>query len=175
MSQAKREYRARKTAKLPRAINPTQTNRGLTLISGPPCAGKTRYATEHAERGDLILDSDALYAALSGLPLHHRPESLRPIVWQAFFAALHAATDEPFNGAVWVIHSAPEASRRAQYRRRNRAQVVVLETPADTCAARATQRYGEDTAELATYLDAIADWWRRYERDERDQHIATLK
>lgn len=36
----------------------------LVVVTGPPCSGKTTYAREHARRGDMVYDLDALADAL---------------------------------------------------------------------------------------------------------------
>lgn len=49
----------------------------VTLIYGPPCAGKTQLVTQLSERGDLIVDMDRLYAAVSGCDLYDKPDSIK--------------------------------------------------------------------------------------------------
>lgn len=143
----------------------------ITLVAGPPCSGKTSYVAERAVRGDLVLDSDALYRALSGLPLHDRPEQLRPFVWAAFWSVLRE-TRSSHIGTAWVIHSAASKARRQDYRQLNRATVVVLETPATLCAARARERYQQDDPRLEQTLQWIDEWWATYEPDARDDRVA---
>ena len=144
----------------------------VTLVAGPPCAGKSFYVEERAKPGDLILDSDALYVALSGRPLRERPESVRPFVWKAYFAVLAECRASRYEGDVWAIHSAPDWDRRDDFRRMNYAKVVVLETPPEVCGTRALIRYGASDPRFAETLEWIDEWWSDYEPDVRDTRIA---
>lgn len=64
----------------------------VRLITGPPCAGKTWYARQHAKPGDLLLDQDDL-----------GPGQMR-----------HAlATIHQHHGTVWVIRCCPGPAARA--------------------------------------------------------------
>lgn len=136
----------------------------LTLIAGPPLAGKTTYAREQAQPGDLLLDSDALYAALSGQPLYDRPEHLRPFVWAAFFGVLRELGRGSYPDA-FVVQCAASRQQRDRYRRMNDARVVVLETPLEVCLARLDER---PTAVHGEWRQAIEQWWELYDRDRRD-------
>lgn len=134
---------------------------------GPPCAGKTTYVRERAKPGDLILDSDAIYAALSGQKMHLRPEGLRKYVWDAYNAALHRLAHEPRQTA-WVIQTGAKRTTRQRltvgfYR----AETVVLETPEEECLRRAKR-----LRRPAHWQDAIRDWWANYEPYEGDTRIA---
>lgn len=150
------------------------TSYALTLVAGAPCSGKSTYVREHAQRGDLIVDSDAIYSALSGLELHDRPEQLRPFVWAAFWAVLREVRNHRRVGEgvpTWVIQTAADAHRRSEYRRMNQAHIVVLETSPDVCAQRARARFAGDLVALRSALDGINLWWGDYEPDDRDEVI----
>ena len=59
----------------------------LIVITGPPCAGKTTYARQHAQPGDLIIDLDAIAHALGYPHQHIDPEDRgRPIIEAALRA-----------------------------------------------------------------------------------------
>ena len=38
----------------------------MILVAGPPCGGKSTYATEHAVPGDLVLDFDDIVERITG-------------------------------------------------------------------------------------------------------------
>ena len=78
------------------------------LIAGPPCAGKSTYAREHASPGALILDQDVIGRKAMNKHL----------------AAIHRTT-----GEVWIIREAPGELQRAALARRLGCDDVVLLCP----------------------------------------------
>lgn len=54
--------------------------RRVFIVYGPPLSGKTTFVKQNMERGDLIMDMDALYEAVSFLPAYDKPNNLLPIV-----------------------------------------------------------------------------------------------
>lgn len=46
------------------------------LVYGPPLSGKTSFVKENMSRGDLIVDIDKLYEAVTLLPCYDKPDAL---------------------------------------------------------------------------------------------------
>lgn len=46
------------------------------LVYGPPMSGKTTFVREQLSRGDIVVDMDALYAAVTMLPQYDKPDNL---------------------------------------------------------------------------------------------------
>ena len=131
----------------------------VTLVCGPPCAGKTSWVREHAEPGDLVVDWDALAVALGSPHSHAHPAALRPFIAEAR-DAVTARLDRAHNlRAAWIIATAPRQADRE--RLAPGADVVLLATPEDECLRRARRdRRPRDT------MDAIEAWWRTYRADQ---------
>lgn len=53
-----------------------QPERKVYLVYGPPMAGKTTFVKENINRGDLVVDMDQLYSAVSFLPFYDKPDNL---------------------------------------------------------------------------------------------------
>jgi len=115
--------------------------RAVTLICGPPCAGKTTYAQQHAQPGDHILDRDTITAANAEQIMRQRIDDIA------------AMTD----GQAWVIRSAPNGTTRLRLATRLRAHVVLLIPPPDVLHQRAIHRPNRVAA-----IAGIADWHKRY-------------
>jgi hypothetical protein len=49
---------------------------GVYIVFGPPLSGKTSFVQEYMSRGDLVVDMDRLFAAVSMLPSYDKPDSL---------------------------------------------------------------------------------------------------
>lgn len=135
----------------------------VTLVAGPPCAGKNTYVDDHRQPGDAILDYDALAVALGGT-MHQRLPGHHKLVIGAYYGVLHATGEVADDVHLWAISGAPTAEQRQRFRDMNGADVVVLTTPADTCIERARQRFG-DGDRFAEYVAAISRWWDDYEPD----------
>lgn len=50
------------------------------LVYGPPLSGKTTLVKQQIKRGDIVIDIDRLYEALSGFPCYDKPDNLFPTV-----------------------------------------------------------------------------------------------
>jgi hypothetical protein len=140
----------------------------VTLVCGPPGSGKTTFVTARAAWGDLIIDLDTLFQALSGLPLYDKPEGLLPFALAAR-AALYSRLDRAAVRA-WVITGGASAAERQQLRLRWNAEIIVLEVGPTTCI----QRIGADprrSARRDLWQPLVTQWWREYAPDPRDTRL----
>lgn len=90
------------------------------VVTGPPGAGKTTHVATHAAPGDVVVDLDALIAALSGPGTgdpHHAPDHIRAVAQAARAAAIRAARELSRGPTVWVIHTNPTPGQRDAYLR----------------------------------------------------------
>lgn len=142
----------------------------LTVVCGPPGAGKSRWCARRAEPWNVI-DFDAIAVRLFGPPGARRPAG--PLSAGQVADVLRArnerlgelmrpsARDEWPSGAL-LIASEPKAEHRLWWSRTVGAQVVVLATPAALCKTRiaADAAAGDDRgADAAARVDA---WWAAY-------------
>ncbi|WP_096199503.1 HNH endonuclease signature motif containing protein [Bacillus sp. FJAT-45350] len=51
-------------------------NRQVYIVYGPPLSGKTSFVKQYSTRGDLIVDIDRLYEAVTMLPSYDKPDQL---------------------------------------------------------------------------------------------------
>ena len=131
-----------------------------TVVCGPPGAGKTSYVRQHAQPGDLILDVDALYMALSGQPMYDKPAELLPFVIEARDAVIERLRQRSRANHAWVITLAPTESERQPYAE-DGADVVVLATPAEDCLARITA--DPERARWDGWTQLVESWWTSYD------------
>jgi DNA-directed RNA polymerase subunit RPC12/RpoP/predicted kinase len=50
--------------------------KGVYVVYGPPLAGKHTWISEHISRGDMVVDMDRLYRAISFRPSFDKPDNL---------------------------------------------------------------------------------------------------
>lgn len=89
----------------------------LTVVTGPPCAGKTTHVRNRATPGDIVIDLDQLAQALGSPDSHDHPPAILAVARAARHAAIvDAIRQHTRRGAtVWVVDAAPSSVRRRQY------------------------------------------------------------
>lgn len=112
----------------------------ITVVTGPPCSGKSTYIREHAAVDDIVIDLDVLALALTseGMESHGYSEQVRRVARDARLAAVKSAIrlaqGERYLG-VWIVHTDPSVEDRRGYRAVN-AQVVEVNPGKDVCLRR---------------------------------------
>lgn len=90
----------------------------ITVITGPPCAGKSTHARQHAMPGDIIIDFDTIAQAL-GSPAGHGHEhhiaETAAAAWSAAVRETLLQCQGPRHA--WVIDSKPSTWRAGEYGR----------------------------------------------------------
>ena len=132
----------------------------VTLLYGPPCAGKTTAAKELAQEGDLILDRDAIASAITANTDHDHDEAIKlagDVLWRVL---LDKARDHPHD--VWIVSCAPTRAERLEFAPLVDAMRLIW-TDQDTCLARATAERPSKWAEL------VRNWFEDYEPEEEDE------
>ena len=78
----------------------------LTVISGPPCSGKSTYARQHYQPGDIIIDFDRIAQAFGSPVVCGHDAQYRKVTLEARDAAITAAVDLHHAGTrVWLVDS----------------------------------------------------------------------
>lgn len=67
----------------------------IHVITGPPCAGKSTYVAEHAQKGDLRIDYDMIAQALGAPDSHSAAGVIKQAAFDAREGAIEAALKDP--------------------------------------------------------------------------------
>ena len=134
----------------------------VTAVCGPPGSGKSSYVQERAKWGDLVVDVDALYGAVSGLPLYEKPDVLLPLVMEARDALIARLSRPSQVRHAWVILGGARREDRARLTSRG-ARAVVLEIEASECIRRIALD-PRRSANWRLWEPLVREWWERYER-----------
>jgi hypothetical protein len=124
----------------------------VTVLIGPPAAGKSTYARTHAQPDDIVIDLDAIARALMPTPpthTHTYPDHIRSAAIGARAEAIRRATHT--SGIhVWLIHAMPSEAQVQQYQALGY-ELHVIDPGEDTVRARcATER----PAHVLEHVDA---------------------
>ena len=137
----------------------------ITVVTGPPAAGKSSYIAARAKPTDVVIDLDRITLALSGpgAPQWNQDETLRKVALRARFAAIDEAIKHRDKTAVWIIHTMPSAKALARYRRLE-AKVVAVDPGRDIVMQRV--RDMRDPA-----MTAVATRWYNRQAKARAQPV----
>lgn len=111
----------------------------LTVITGPPCSGKSTYIKTRAQPGHIIIDMDRIALALTadGTPHHAYPEHIKQLAQLTRRTALTNAIALHQQGhTAWIIDTKPGQRRRQDYHRAG-ATFIHLDPGIEVCLARA--------------------------------------
>ena len=106
------------------------------IVAGAVCSGKSTFVKENSNVGDIILDMDLIWQALSLQPLHVKPKALNPII----FAVRDTIIDQIFmrsgtwqNAWILTTQSLSEVNKLAD---KLNAEIVNIDTPKEICLER---------------------------------------
>lgn len=127
----------------------------LTVVTGPPCSGKSTYIGARAGADDIVIDLDriALALAAEGTESHDYPDHVRTVARRARVAAIDAALGYSRRFGVWIIEAAPSPGAVKFYIRRG-ARIVTCSASPEELAERAAKR-PERNRELMRSLGVI--------------------
>lgn len=113
----------------------------LTVIIGPPAAGKTSYVRAHARPGDVVVDYDRIANALTygDTDTHRHAQAVAKVAHRARRAAVREALRQSSRADVWIIHTQPDAGTLAEYQRHG-ARLVVLDPGREVVLARCAEQ-----------------------------------
>ncbi|MBO7747367.1 HNH endonuclease [Paenibacillus sp. MWE-103] len=124
-----------------------QGNKEVFLVYGPPFAGMKEFVRQRLTRGDLVVDMDRLYEAVSGLPYYDKPDSLFGNV-----IGIHNLLIDNIRtrlgkwGTAWVVGGFADKFKRERLADEMGAELIYCEMSREQCMA---------------LLDADEDRWYR--------------
>ena len=133
----------------------------LTVVLGPPAAGKSTWVLERAKPGDVVIDFDRLAVALTGPggDPHDHPAHVVTVTMAARTAAIDAALALIATVQVYVIHTSPNAGDMAHYRLLG-ADIVTINPGHDVVRERVA-------AERPARMASVAQQWYTGRRPRR--------
>lgn len=129
-------------------------NREITIVYGAPCSGKNTLVNQLANRGDIIVDMNRLYQAISGCALYDKPDNIRFNV----FAMRDLLIEQIRTRAgkwqsAWVIGGYARKLEREALAARLGARLLWCEATIDECKARARAVHSNQYKEWCGYIE----------------------
>lgn len=130
----------------------------VVLVWGAPCSGKSTYVESVKEPGDLVVDVDSIWEAVSGCERYVKPDSLK----EAVFSVRDCLYDSVrYRNGRWkrafVIAGVPTLGERERLMKRVDADSdIFIESTYEECVERCSQRPDE-------WLQYVGEWFERYQ------------
>lgn len=139
--------------------------KSVYIVYGPPMSGKTSYVIEHMEKGDIVVDMDSLYQAVTLLPKYDKPDNLKYNVF-AIRNSIIENIKKRYGGfrTAWIIGGYPRKVERERLVKETNANLIFLDVDKETCIKRleACNDYRADHKE--EWIDYIDKWFSEYRR-----------
>lgn len=132
------------------------------LVYGPPMAGKKTFVTENMERGDLVVDMDKLFEAVSMLPRYDKPNNLLSNVIgvrELLIDNLKTRYGKWYNA--WVIGGYADKFKRERLAEELGAELVYIQATKEECYAR-LDIDKERQYRIAEWRKYIDEWFEKY-------------
>lgn len=88
----------------------------ITVVTGPPCSGKSTYVRTHRKPGDIVIDFDTLAQALGSPNPHDHSSAVRNVTIRMRRAAIEAAL-RVHDADVWIVDCNITPDRMRAYQR----------------------------------------------------------
>lgn len=129
------------------------------IVYGSPLSGKTTMVRELMRPGDMVLDMDALWQAITLQPDHIKPDNIRFNAFKLRDSLMDQIKTRYGNWYdAYVIAALPDKYERERMAETLGAELIYCDSTVDECIDRM-----EASSRPDVWLDFIMDWWDRYE------------
>lgn len=139
--------------------------RKVYYVYGAPCSGKSTFVKENMQRGDLVLDIDRLWSALSGQPEYIKPNEIKAVVFNARNAIIDSIKMRAGNWQqAFVIEGGALIGDRMRRIEALGAEAIHIDTPREACI----ERLIHDDSRAAVqkqWVEYIDKWFTDYQPD----------
>lgn len=139
-----------------------RASKKVYVVYGPPMSGKAQYVQHHMKRGDIVVNIDTLYQAISGLPEYDKPDNLFSNVIGVHNKLIDNIKTRfgKWNNA-WVISTLPDKFKRERLAAELGAELIFCDVSRQECLSRLEldrdRRYRKD--EWRGYIEK---WFESY-------------
>lgn len=138
-------------------------SRSVYLVYGPPLAGKKSFVADRMMRGDLVVDMDRLYEAISFQPSYDKPDNLLSNVMGIHNHLLdNIKTRMGKWGDAWVIGGYPDKFKRERTANDLGAELVFIGASIEECLSRLAADPQRQHVQVE-WRGYIGKWFEQYQ------------
>lgn len=138
------------------------SERKVFIVYGSPLSGKSSYVAEVMNEGDLVIDLDNIWQAVSGCDRYVKPNRLKSVVFAVRDNLLESVK---YRRGKWlnayVIGGYPYKAERDRLTDMLGAREVYIDTGREECLNRLLAC--EDNRDVTEWTKYINDWWLQYQ------------
>jgi len=134
-------------------------NKKVTIVTGSAGSGKSTYVKKNIQAGDLILDIDDIWMALTGLDMYEKPAHLVDIVVAVRNEICRVLERKLMSESVraWIITTAKNVD---ELKRMFNADVVTMNVSKEECIER-IMNDDRRTKRLDKHIKLVNDWYEK--------------
>lgn len=128
------------------------------IVWGSPLSGKNTFVNQTSSYGDLIIDMDNLWQAISNQDRYIKPNNLKANIFalrDSLYDQVRMRLGNWYD--CYIIGGFPNGIERDDLLRRLGAEQIYIDSTKEDCLQRAKERPKE-------WQDYIRQWWEQYER-----------
>lgn len=133
------------------------------IIYGPPMSGKAKYVTDNMEDGDIVVDMDRLYQAVSLRPMYDKPNNLRFNVFSIRNILLDNIKTRYGNfRTAWIVGGYADKYQREQLARDLGAELIYIESDKEDCKYKLDYCNDYRQQHKDEWIEYIDKWFDEY-------------
>lgn len=130
------------------------------IIYGSPLSGKSTVAKELMKYGDILLDLDNIWQAVTGQECYVKPTNVRFNIFKLRDELLNQIKMRYGNWYdAYIIGGYPDKYERQKLVKEIGAELIYIDSTREECITRV-----KDSGRDSTWIDYINDWWDKYEK-----------
>lgn len=137
--------------------------KAVYIVYGPPLSGKASYVQDNMEPGDLVVDMDRLYSAISLLPMYDKPDNLQ---YNVFSIRNHIINNikTRYGGfrTAWIIGGYPERYMRDKLVEDLGAETIFIDASKEECIERLNMCTDFRSTQKNDWIQYIERWFENF-------------
>jgi len=137
--------------------------KSVYIVYGAPMSGKHSYVIEHMEKGDLVVDIDKLYEAVSFMQPYDKPDNLK---YNVFSIRNHIIDNvrTRYGGfrTAWIIGGYPNKIDRERLASELGAELILINATREECVNRLDTSNDYRQENKNEWIDYIDKWFENF-------------